>query len=236
MMKTSQKHFTLIELLVVIAIIAILAAMLMPALQKAREMGRTMSCVSNAKQIALSINQYAMDNSETLPFQIFGTSASSPQNYPGLENSGLDSKSRWYSAIFRYVGNKKVYLCPSTSQVNMNVGYCSYGNNELGMPYVMSGVYKTRAAMVGHLTPSRTMYFACANTISFNRFIYAPSQRDSSFGMLNGKVNDAHNGGANSGMLDGHVETHKIEYFNAATTLNGKDAPSRLWAHYEMGK
>ena len=62
-----KKHFTLIELLVVIAIIAILAAMLLPALSAARERARNANCIGKLKQIGLALQMYANDNKSYLP-------------------------------------------------------------------------------------------------------------------------------------------------------------------------
>ena len=92
--------FTLIELLVVIAIIAILAAILLPALNSARERGRTASCLNNQKQFAVALTMYAADNDGRIP----GTRDVNAYRVAGY----------WNIQIYDYVGkDTSLFRCPS---------------------------------------------------------------------------------------------------------------------------
>ena len=104
-MKKHNKGFTLIELLVVIAIIGILAAMLLPALNKAREKSRRINCANNLKNIGLAMKTYADENDE---------------NYPTSTAAGalLGAAANLHGALLvngEYLTTAKTYLCPSTS-------------------------------------------------------------------------------------------------------------------------
>ena len=98
----SNRAFTLIELLVVIAIIAILAAMLLPALSKAKEKAKQINCVSNFKQWGLAMHLYALDNDDNIPRDGMGASGTYS---PGTSGDHLDPYA-WFNAMPSLVGER----------------------------------------------------------------------------------------------------------------------------------
>lgn len=103
-----KKNFTLIELLVVIAIIAILAGLLLPALNRARQSAITIQCASNMKQLALVFNSYIEDYKEQYPRHVlFEQSWGFGMSKPTTESNA------WAKSVKLGYADAKVFQCPA---------------------------------------------------------------------------------------------------------------------------
>jgi hypothetical protein len=184
---SAGKCFTLIELLVVVAIISVLAGMLLPALNKAREAARSSHCMSNLKQIAFGLALYADDNDGRFPNEVRGCNAK--QWYEnGKEGSFPTSWDDYQPLVYAYLGgNEKIFFCPSENarQVRSEKFAFNYAMNDA------LGAWEEQSKTVNRIKSPSRIFLTADTTYQWLGACY--------------KVEVRHAQKANFSFVDGHV-------------------------------
>ncbi len=208
---SKKRCFTLIELLVVIAIIAILAAILLPALSKARDRARSTNCLANEKQIALQLLQYADAHKGYGPLGNFDVAL--PFNY-----------AKWLDKLAQYLYGEKavtsnngfrkypVFLCPAspksadgTPYAGRNYGINSFISNHRNATSYLNGTFYNRVKKPAQRFAFGDIEATGTEPIIKKKGLPGPVYEDAQIGYRHG------NRSANLVVLDGHAATWNFD-------------------------